>query len=130
MMTTEQSLQFILEYIAAISKDKSEETLDQYITDPHLKGHVIVFETGLPGYQFIPQDIIAEKNKVTVLFIAEGEHKGELFGVAPTGRKVSVHGIIVYELENSKIVNHWMQADSVALMQQIGAMPVAADQHR
>ncbi len=129
MMTTEQNRQFIQEYIAAINKDKSEGILDKYITDPHLKGHVIVFETGLPGYQFIPQDIIAEENKVTVRFVAEGKHQGELFGVAPTGRKVSVQGIIIYELENSKIVNHWMQVDSVALMQQIGAMPVAADQH-
>lgn len=129
MMTTEQSRQIIWLYIAAISRDKSEDTLDKYISDPHLKGHIIAFETGLPKYLFIPEDVIAEGNKVTVRFTVEGEHKGELFGVAPTGRKVSMNGIIIYELENSKIVNHWMQADSVALMQQIGAMPETADQY-
>lgn len=129
MMTTEQSRHIIWLYIAAISKDKSEYTLDKYISDPHLKGHVILFETGLPKYLFIPKDVIAEGNKVTVRFTVEGEHNGDLFGVPPTGRKVCMNGIIIYELENSKIVNHWMQADSVALMQQIGAMPETADQH-
>lgn len=98
------------------------------MADPHLKGHIIIFETGLPGYQFIAKDIIAEGNKVTVRFLAEGEHKGELFGQAPSGRKVKIEGIIIYELENNKIIKHWMQADSIALMQQIGASAQEAGQ--
>lgn len=129
MMTTEQSRQFIQNYLSAINKDKSEEATDKYVADSHLKGHIIIFETGLPGYQLIPKDIIAEGNKVTVRLIVEGEHQGELFGVAPTGRKVNIEAILIYELANNKIVNHWMQADSVALMQQIGAMPVEAAKH-
>jgi predicted ester cyclase len=129
MMTTAQSRKFIEEYIQAISRDKSEATIDKYVNDPALKGHIIIFEAGLPNYQLIPKDIIAEGNKVTIRFVVEGEHKGELFGVPATGRRVSIDGIIIYELADNKIVNHWMQADSVALMQQIGAMPVTAGQH-
>ena len=126
MMTTEQSKKLIKEYISAICKEKSEATIDKYVLDQNLKSHIIIFETGLPGYQFIVQDMIAEGNKVTVRLLAEGVHKGELFGMAPTGRKVKVEGIIIYELENNKIVNHWMQVDSVALFQQIGAQPQEA----
>lgn len=129
MMTTEQSRKFIKEYFDAMCQDKSETTIDKYVADQHLKAHIVIFEAGLPNYQVIPQDIIAEGNKVTVRFVAEAEHKGELFGVAPTGRKVKVDGIIIYELADNKIVNHWMQADSVSLMQQIGAMPVEANEH-
>lgn len=124
MMTTEQSRKIIQEYIAAICKEKSEETIDKYVSDPHLKGHIIIFETGLPGYQFISKDMIAEGNKVSVRFLAEGMHKGELFGQSPSGRKVKVEGIIIYELENNKIIRHWMQADSIALMQQIGSSEI------
>lgn len=120
-MTTEQSRKFIQEYIAALCKEKSEETIDRYVSDPHLKSHIVIFETGMPGYQFIPKDIIAEGNKVCVRFLVEGVHKGELFGQSPTGRKVQVEGIIMYEVENNKIVRHWLQADSIALMQQIGS---------
>lgn len=121
-MTTDQSRKFIEEYISAICKEKSEATIDKFVSDEHLKSHIIIFETGLPNYQFIPQDIIAEGNKVTVRFQAHGEHKGELFGQSPSGRKVVVDGIIIYEVEDYKIVNHWLQADSVALMQQISGM--------
>lgn len=121
-MTTEESRRLVEEYISAISKEKSEETLDRYISDDHLKSHIVIFETGLPNYQLIPKDIIAEGNKVTVRFQLLGEHRGELFGQSPTGNKVDVEGIIIYELEDNKIVNHWIQADSVTLMQQISNM--------
>src|SRR5690606_14611825 len=129
MMTTEQSKKLIKEYISAICKEKSEATIDKYVNDQHLKSHIIIFETGVPGYQFIPQDIIAEGNKVTVRLLVEGEHKGELFGMAPTGRKIRIEGIIIYELDNNKIIDHWMQIDSVALFEQIGAQPQEADKN-
>ena len=129
MMTSEQSRKLIQEYAQAISQDKSEATLDKYLDDPELKGHIIIFEAGLPNYQLIAHDIIAEGNKVAVRATLEGEHKGELFGVAPTGNKVKADGIIIYELANNKIVNHWMQFDTVALMQQIGAMAEADKGH-
>lgn len=129
MMTTEQSKKLIQEYVQAISQDKSEATIDKYIADPELKGHIILFEAGLPNYQVVARDLIVEGNKVVLRGTVQGEHKGELFGIAPTGRKVNVDLIIIYELENDKIVNHWMQADTVALMQQIGSSPVAATAH-
>jgi predicted ester cyclase len=124
MMTTEESRQFILEYLGAISLDKSEAVLDKYIADEELKGHVLYFESGLPNYQLNAQDIIAEKNKVTVRFVLEGEHKGDLFGIAPTGHHVRTEGIIIYEVDNYKIVNHWMHADSNTLMQQLSSVAV------
>ncbi len=121
-MTTEQSRKFIEEYISAICTEKSEATIDAYVADEHLKSHIIIFETGLPNYQIIAKDVIAEGNKVTVRFQVEGKHEGELFGQSPTGNKVEFDGIIIYEVENYKIINHWIQADSVALMQQISNM--------
>ena len=121
-MTTDQSRKFIQEYFSAMSNDKSEATIDKYVSDEHLKCHIIVFETGMPNYQVIAQDIVAEGNKVAVRIKVEGVHKGELFGQPATGRKVEVDGIIIYEVKDYKIVNHWIQADSVALMQQISGM--------
>lgn len=126
MMTTEQSRKLFQEYMQAICLDKSEATIDKYIEDPLLKVHIIIFEKGLPNYQLISRDMIVEGNKVVLRATVEGEHTGELFGVAPTGRKVNVDAIIIYEIANNKIVNHWMQADTVSLMQQIGAVPATA----
>jgi predicted ester cyclase len=129
MMSTEQSKKLIQEYCEAINREKSEATLDRFLDDAELKGHIIIFEAGLPHYQLQVRDIIAEGNKVAVLATVEGQHTGELFGIPPSGQMVKVDGIIIYEVANNKIVNHWMQFDTVAMMQQIGAMPVAANGH-
>ena len=120
--------EFILEYISAVSgQPKTLALLDKFISDDdgELKGHIIIFEAGLPCYYFIPQDIIAEGDKVMVRFKCQGKHLGELFGCVPTGNIVNVSGIIVYEVKDRMIVNHWMEVDSVGLMQQISA-PISA----
>ena len=116
--------EIIVEYIKAINgKAKTAELVERYISqdDAELIGHIIVFEAGIPCYSLIPEDIIAEGDKVMVRFRVTGKHTGELFGCSPTGNDVNVSGIIVYEIANQKIVNHWMEVDSVGLMQQISA---------
>lgn len=44
-------------------------------------------------------------------------------GVASTGRDVTFVGIIIYRLEGEKIVEHWLQMDAMALMQQLTGEP-------
>ena len=120
--------EFIVEYCNALSGNPKPMTLlDRYISDAdaELKGHIMIFEAGIPCYDFIPEDIIAEGDKVMVRFKCQGKHTGDLFGCPPTGNFISVSGIIVYELKDSLIVNHWMEVDSVGLMQQISA-PISA----
>jgi len=128
-MTTEQNKQRIAEYLNAIhGKPKPMAVLDQFISDAdmELKGHIQVFEAGIPCYDFIPEDIIAEGNKVLVRFRVTGQHTGELFGCAPTGNQVNIPGMILYELDdNGMIVNHWMEVDSVGMMQQISTAVMA-----
>ncbi len=116
--------EFIAEYIERIhGKAKTAELLARYISeaDAELIGHIMIFEAGIPCYDFAPEDIIAEGDKVMVRFTVTGKHTGELFGCPPTGNDVKVSGIIVYEIADQMIVNHWMEVDSVGLMQQISA---------
>jgi predicted ester cyclase len=47
-------------------------------------------------------------------------------GIPPTGKEVTFDGIIIYRLANGKIVEHWMQTDTMSLMQQLGAMAPAS----
>ncbi|GAB2561852.1 ester cyclase [Spirosoma areae] len=127
-MTTEQSKQRIIEYCNALrGTNKPMDLLDQFISDAdmELKGHIQVFEAGIPCYDFIPEDIIAEGSKVMVRFRMNGQHTGDLFGCPPTGNAINITGIILYELADNMIVNHWMEADSVGLMQQISTTVTA-----
>ncbi len=114
--------QRVEEYLDALSgKPKPSDVVDRYVSDRdmELKGHIQIFEAGIPCYELAREDIVAEGNKVLVRFRLTGKHTGELFGCPPTGNSVDVSGLILYELEDGLIVNHWMEADSVGLMQQI-----------
>ena len=114
--------EFILEFMEAVyGKPKTEELLDLYISDkdPELKGHILLFEAGIPAYDLIPEDIIAEGNKVMVRCIVKGKHEGFLFGYEASGNDIEMSGIIVFEVNDGMITNHWMQADSIGLIQQI-----------
>ena len=47
-------------------------------------------------------------------------HGGGFMNIPATGQQIAVPGIIIYRIADGKIVEHWMQVDSAALMQQLG----------
>ena len=71
-------------------------------------------------------EITAEDNKVVVRVRCRGCHKGELIGIKPTHRNVEFPFVISYEIENGKIVHHWMIADQMMLMEQLRVLNAPA----
>jgi predicted ester cyclase len=122
-MTTAENKAFIRRYFEALRRDKSAATLEPYIADESLKQHIAFFEAAFPGYWLDVDDLIAEGEQVTVRSTFHGTHKGELMGIAPTGKQVSMALILIYRIAGGKIVEHWMQTDTMGLLQQLGAMP-------
>ena len=124
--SSEQNKALIAEYFNAISgKEKTDELQQKYIADSDqvLKDHIVAFEAGFPLYELIAEDMIAEGDKVVVRATFRGTHQGEFAGIPATGISVEMPLIIIYRIENGKIVEHWMQADVMGLMQQLGALP-------
>ncbi len=122
-MTQAENKRVIERYLEALKKDKSPATLNKFIAEQPLKDHIVGYETVLPGYWLESEDMIAEGDKVVVRFTLHGTHKGDFMGVPPTGKVVNFAGLIIYQMKDGRIVDHWMQVDMVAFMQQIGAMP-------
>jgi predicted ester cyclase len=124
-MSEQENKAFVRRYLDALSgKDKPRALQDEYIaeSDEELKDHIIFFETSFPHYEVIADHMIAEGDKVAVLARFRGAHKGELLGVAPTGKEVDVPFAITYRLAGGKITQHWMSFDRMALMEQLGVM--------
>jgi len=67
--------------------------------------------------------MIAEGDKVVVRSTFRGTHKGDLMGIPPTGKQVTMPLILIYRIADDKIVEHWMQADALGLLQQLGVIP-------
>ncbi len=57
---------------------------------------------------------------------ARGTHKGELMGIAPTDKQVTVTGISISRFVSGKIEEGWLSWDRMDLMQQLGVAPQMA----
>jgi steroid delta-isomerase-like uncharacterized protein len=87
------------------------------------KRNVARFVTGFPDLHLAVEDMVAENDKVAVAWTISGTHKGEFRGVSPTGKKVSLEGITINHIANGKIMDSYVSADYLGLMQQLGVAP-------
>lgn len=60
---------------------------------------------------------------VTTFKTYHGTHRGPLFGIAPTGRKVQFETVDAMRVRDGKITDHWGVANLFSLMQQLGGLP-------
>jgi steroid delta-isomerase-like uncharacterized protein len=87
-----------------------------------VKAVVSMFWAGMPNLRVVIEDMIAEGDKVMMRYKIEGTHEGELFGVPPTGRRVSIESITVERVSGGKIREHWRVTNTLDMMQQLGAI--------
>ena len=59
--------------------------------------------------------LVAEGDIVVERFTATGTQQGEVMGVAPTGRAVSLPGINIFRLRDGRIVERWGRLDELGL---------------
>lgn len=84
--------------------------------------------TAIPDRVDVIEDIIADGDRVGLLFRVTGTHEGALFGIPPTGRPIDVYEVGLYRLEGGQVVEGWFMADEAALLKQVGArLPQRAD---
>jgi steroid delta-isomerase-like uncharacterized protein len=55
--------------------------------------------------------------------ILTGTHRGELMGVAATGKTVEFESLDIIRVDDGKVAEHWGVTDVMSLMQQLGAVP-------
>jgi steroid delta-isomerase-like uncharacterized protein len=79
----------------------------------------------LPDVRISVEDTVAEGDRVAVRVLLTGSHTGHGLGVAPTGRKVSVAGVIIVRISGGQIVEGWNSWDQLGLLRQIGALQSA-----
>ena len=117
---------FIDKYFKALSGNvKTAELCDEYMRDEKLKEHIIFFDAIFPKYEFFADEMTCEGNRVTIRARLKGVHEGELNGIPPTYKNVEFPFAVSYTVVDNKIVDHWLIADQMLLMQQLGVMESA-----
>ena len=87
------------------------------------KQFLSMWSNAFPDLHFTVDDIVAEGDMVVVRHTAHGTHQGELMGIPSTGKRVTTTGIVICHVMNGKAVEEWMNADTLGILQQIGAIP-------
>jgi predicted ester cyclase len=117
---TIDSKQFIKDYFNAMTANpKTEALINQYVSDPGLKEHIRKAEAAFPRYELVAHQIVAEGDIVAVRGTFYGVHQGEFAGITPTGKKVSGDLMLFYRISDGLIVEHWMQWDMKAVVDQL-----------
>ena len=129
MNQAKQNKAFILNYYNAVSgSTKTQELLQQYITDQALIDHITFFDGAFPKYEVFADEMTAEGNRIVVRARFKGQHEGEWHGIQPSHRSVEFTFIIGYEIQDCKIMTQWLVADQMVLLDQLGFEQVLAAQ--
>ena len=92
------------------------------------KQFAAMYRTVFPDIHFNVDNQIAEGDMVVTRFTITGTHQGELMGVPPTGKQVTVTGINIHRIADGKMVEGWSNTDILGMMQQLGVIPAEGDE--
>ena len=88
-----------------------------------LKDLVEMYRNGVPGLRVTIEHQFTEGDYVATRFTARGTHEGEIIGLPPTGREITMAGITISRCRDGKIVEEWEVSDVFGLLRQIGRSP-------
>lgn len=140
-MSIEQNKAIARRWVDEIWQNASEAAIDELLADNFVfnypspgansdregyKRAIREPRTSFPDIQFTTEDMVAEGDKVAVQWNGTATHKGEFFGIAPTGKRVTMAGISILQIVGGKIIREVGYMDTLDVLQQIGAFPTSS----
>ncbi|MCJ7534916.1 MAG: ester cyclase, partial [Anaerolineales bacterium] len=61
-------------------------------------------------------------DKVWVSLAYTGTHTGEMFGITPTGNKITTTAVDIYRIVNGKLAEYWNVTDKLGLLKPQGVV--------
>jgi steroid delta-isomerase-like uncharacterized protein len=101
-----------------------EETPGLEPTKEGVKQLFRMYRAAFPDLRMEAQDILVSGDKVVARVRGTGTHHGEFMGMPATGKSVDVQLIDIIRFGDDGLAReHWGVFDSLAMMQQLGAIP-------
>lgn len=88
-----------------------------------LKPIIRVLIAALPDVTITIHDVVQTPGKIAVRGEITGTHRGELFGIAATGKAVRVRIFEFHEIVGERISTTWHMEDWFGLFTQLGRFP-------
>jgi steroid delta-isomerase-like uncharacterized protein len=93
---------------------------------PGLKGLQDVLrgmKAAFPDIHWKIEEQLSDGDRVMTRFVWTGTHRGPFLGIPPTGRKVSVWGVVIDRLVDGRIKQTRIIMDALGMMMQMGVIP-------
>lgn len=79
--------------------------------------------TALPDMRLTVNQMVAERDLVSVFWTATGTNTHAGMGLPATGKRITVNGMTLFRLRDGKIVEEWSVFDMLSAMGQAGLLP-------
>jgi predicted ester cyclase len=137
-MSTEANKTSVRRFYDEVFNKKNRAAIDEFI-DPNQVDHAAppgtpgglagakqtigMYLTAFPDLHFTVEDMIAEGDKLVARLTVRGTQQGAFMGIPPTGKHVTVTAIDISRMAGGKSVEHWIEMDTLGMMQQLGVIP-------
>ena len=86
-----------------------------------------MYTAAFPDLRMEAEDVLVSGDKVVARVRGTGTHQGEFMGIPGTGKSVDVQLIDIIRFGDDGLAHeHWGVFDTLAMMQQLGALPAPA----
>ena len=83
------------------------------------KEYMRTVQRAFPDFHNKIEELIAEDDKVVARLTYSGTHRGELFGIAPTDRRVAYCGIAIFRVSEGSVAEGYVLGDTRAIVKQL-----------
>jgi steroid delta-isomerase-like uncharacterized protein len=135
VMSTDDNKATVRRFIDALFTEGDLGAIDEYLADDFfnhdppvgvspdgegMRAAGSMFRAAFPDWHSELHALVAEDDIVVERFTASGTHRGELMGVAATGKVVELRGINIFRVRDGRITERWGRLDELGLFQQLG----------
>jgi len=86
------------------------------------KQQIIAFRAAFPDLRVTIEDLLADGGRFASRTTVTGTHTGDLMGMPPTGKHISVEAIDIGSIQNGQAQERWGGLNMYALLTQLGVI--------
>jgi steroid delta-isomerase-like uncharacterized protein len=115
-------------YVSSYAPDVTLHGFPEGVDDAASLGDFFAgFWAAVPDASIEARELFGDGDRAAAALTITGTHDGELMGVPPSHRPISVDVCTIVRFgDDGRIVERWNVADFLSMMQQIGAIPAPA----
>lgn len=86
-----------------------------------MRQFVKFYQQAFSETHFTITHLFADESHVAIRYEVVAKHVGPAFGIPPTGKHFTSSGIVIYDMEDGKILRTWQELDLMGIIKQLNS---------